>query len=126
MKRLVYEIERLDRSRVSDIKKVLKWPVEVWISCGEAFVGPEVVSMNEGQRVKQREAVDKAEKEVEKKIQELKSVAGKGEKTEQAAKQAEIEQLKSYVEDIKNPTKRAGKRLTTGNNVSFGSHSVTV
>ncbi len=126
LKRLVYEIERLDRSRVSDIKKVLKWPVEVWISCGEAFVGPEVVSMNEGQRVKQREAVDKAEKEVEKKIQELKSVAGKGEKTEQAAKQAEIEQLKSYVEDIKNPTKRAGKRLTTGNNVSFGSHSVTV
>jgi hypothetical protein len=126
LKRLVYEVERLDRSRAADLKKVLKWPVEVWVSCGEAFVAPEVVSMNEGQKTKQREAVEKAERQVESRVAELRTM-GAGSREELATKQAEIERLKNYIDDVRNPKRRpAGNRLTSGNNNSFGSHSVTV
>jgi len=126
LKRLVYEVERLDRSRAADLKKVLKWPVEVWVSCGEAFVAPEVVSMNEGQKTKQREAVEKAERQMERRVAELRTMGASSEE-ELATKQAEIERLKNYIDDVRNPKRiPAGKRLTSGNNNSFGSHSVTV
>ena len=45
LKRLVYELERFNIEKSSDVKKVLKWPVEVWISTGENFIAPELVCL---------------------------------------------------------------------------------
>ena len=74
IKRLLGEI---DRSTRIDAKKILRWPIEIWVSCGESFVQPKLVSKNETQKMIQREQVDKAEHELEKQTHALRQMTGR-------------------------------------------------
>ena len=60
-----------------DTKKVLKWPVEVWISTGEEFIHPDVVDANEIQKNRMKERVKRVENFLDKKNHELRQMKGK-------------------------------------------------
>jgi hypothetical protein len=74
IKRLLGEY---DRSSRIDPKKILRWPIEIWVSSGESFVQPKLVSKNETQKMIQREQVDKAEHELEKQTHALRQMTGR-------------------------------------------------
>ena len=74
MKRFLNELER---SSHVDPKKVLKYPVEVWVSSGEAFLSPEIVKQNENRKQQKREQIDRAQVELEKQTHTLRQMAGR-------------------------------------------------
>ena len=74
---LVRLIGEYDRTSKIDTKKLFKWPIEVWVSCGEAFVSPNFVSKNESQRMMQRENINKVELELEKQAHALRQMTGR-------------------------------------------------
>ena len=47
-------LSEIERSSKTDPKVILKWPVEIWISCGEPFVRPELVAQKQKEKLKQR------------------------------------------------------------------------
>lgn len=69
--------EEYAKKNYLDPRKVLRWPIEVWISCGEAFVPPSTVAKNETQKIIQRENIDKAEHELEKQAHALRQMTGR-------------------------------------------------
>jgi hypothetical protein len=74
LKRLILE---LDRSVHVDPKLVFKWPIEVWISMGEAFIQPDLVSQNESKKLRQKIEVNKAELELEKQSHIMRLMTGR-------------------------------------------------
>ncbi len=74
IKRILSEFDQFSRI---DPKKILRWPIEMWISCGESFIQPKLVSKYENQKMTQRELVDKAEHELEKQTHALRQMAGR-------------------------------------------------
>ena len=128
--------------KVPDTKKVLKWPVEVWISTGEEFIHPDVVDANEIQKNRMKERVKRVENFLDKKNHELRQMKGKrmAEKNvgelvptsdlhapvvkeghwtsipyDEQLKQKEVEVLKGYVNDMKTPSKRNGTSKSYNN-----------
>ncbi len=74
IKKLLNEYER--GARV-DVKRVFRWPLEIWVSCGEAFVSPKLISEYESQKIAQREQTHKAEHELEKQAHALRQMVGR-------------------------------------------------
>jgi hypothetical protein len=74
IKRILSEYDQFSRI---DPKKILRWPIEIWISCGESFIQPKLVSKYENQKMTQRELVDKAEHELEKQTHALRQMTGR-------------------------------------------------
>ena len=70
-------LSEYDRTFRVDPKKLLRWPIEIWVSCGEAFIQPKQVIKNETQKIVQRENLDKAEHELEKQTHALRQMAGR-------------------------------------------------
>lgn len=129
MKKIVLDY---DLKAYLDPKKLFRWPIEVWVSCGEAFAPPDLVYKNEVQRLVNRETVDRAEHELEKQSHLLRQMQGRrivgksfgkyksiknpdypvvkeGHWTEvtfeEKVKQVEVDQLKNYVSDIRSSSK---------------------
>lgn len=75
------EIRRIlnhyDRTGKIDKKKLLKWPVEIWVSCGEQFIPPKLRNKIESEKMAQREQVDKAEHELEIQTHLLRHMTGR-------------------------------------------------
>ncbi len=74
IKKLLNEYERGARL---DGKRIFKWPLEIWVSCGEAFVSPKMISDYENQKLAQREQTHKAEHELEKQTHALRQMIGR-------------------------------------------------
>jgi hypothetical protein len=70
-------INELDRSLHVNARKLLKWPVEVWVSSGESFVSPETVQNNENKKQQKREQIDKVQTELEKQTHVMRQMAGR-------------------------------------------------
>ena len=129
MRRMINEYER--KSRI-DARKVLRWPIECWVSCGEAFKEPSAIIKSETQKIIQRENIDKAEHELEKQAHLLRQMTGRrlskmsvgkyksvknpeypvkkeGHWTEvtyeEQVKKVEVSQLKNFVDEMKYPNK---------------------
>lgn len=134
--------------KTPDAKKVLKWPVEVWISAGEDFIHPAVIDGKEIQKNKMKQRVKKIESLLDKKNHELRQIKGKrmvdksiGELVstnnldipvvnkghwsnipyDEQLKQKEVELLKNVVNDIKTPNKKIETSISYSNK-----NSVTV
>ncbi|CAF0796043.1 unnamed protein product [Brachionus calyciflorus] len=139
-----------DRTSKVDTKKLLKWPVEIWVSCGEQFIPPKLKTKIENEKMVQREQVDKAEHELEIQSHMLRQMTGrrfnnlnygqyKSVKNpdfpvireghwsevpyEEQIKQEEVNKLKNFVDEIKNPNKKSTKPPKASN--LYGNHPIT-
>lgn len=76
-----HEIKRIldeyDRTSKIEAKKLFRWPIEIWVSCGEQFVSPKSVDLTENLKMMQREQVERAEQELGKQIHTLRQMAGR-------------------------------------------------
>lgn len=145
-------LDEYDRTYKVDVKRLFRWPVEAWVSCGEQFIEPLQVHKQEAQRITNREQLDRAEHELEKQKHALRHMTGRrlssmtpGElkpiknpevpvvreghwtevSYEEQRKHGEVNQLKNYVEHIKSPRKSASMSSATKGK-SYGSYHVTV
>jgi hypothetical protein len=147
------EIKRLlddfDVSYKVDSKKLFKWPIEIWISQGEAFISPRLVSKLETERLNQREQRDRVEHELEKQKHTLRHMIGRrlnarnpgelksiknpeipvmkeghwSEVTfDEQVKQIEVNNLKNYVDKMPKSASNSNSRAKS----SFGTYPVTV
>jgi hypothetical protein len=135
-------LEDFDRNFKVDARRLFRWPVEAWVSCGEPFVNPLLVSRSELHRMSHRELTERAETELEKQKHALRHMAGRrvanvrqfGEVKPEAvyqeqAKEGEVNKLKRYVENIKSEPKEAQPRKKSSDKFtsnSFGTHNVNV
>lgn len=71
------ELKRIFESRSFDNRKVLRWPIEVWVSCGEQFIAPKLVTKNENQKLLHREQIEKAEHELKIQSHTLRQMTGR-------------------------------------------------
>ncbi len=136
------EIKRLledyDRNFKVDARRLFRWPIEVWVSCGEAFTDPKLISKSEMQRASHREQTERAETELDKQKHALRQMAGRRVSNQRQGdlkpevvfqeqiKESEVHKLKSYVDTIKSGSTSSTKRSEKFASSSFGSHHVTV
>ncbi len=147
IKKLLNDYDRITRI---DARRLFKWPIEVWVSCGEPFVPLKVVSKSESMKHSHRNLVEKAEHEFDKQSHVLRKMTGRRLNTmkagqyksvknpdfpvvkeghwsqvpfEEKQKQEEVQELKNYVKEIKNTKKNAERAEITK---TFGTHSINV
>lgn len=66
-----------DRASKIDAKKLFRWPIDVWVSCGEQFVQPKLVDQLENRKIAKREQIDKVEHELEIQTHTLRQMTGR-------------------------------------------------
>jgi len=147
IKKLLNDYDRITRI---DARRLFKWPIEVWVSCGEPFVPLKVVSKTETMKHSHRNLVEKAEHEFDKQSHVLRKMTGRRLSTmkagqyksvknpdvpvvkeghwsqvpfEEKQKQEEVQELKNYIKVTKNTTKNAERPDSTK---TFGTHSINV
>lgn len=151
------EIKRLlvdyDRTSKIDAKKLFRWPIEIWVSCGEPFISPKVVNKNETKKIMQREQIEKVGHELEIQTHALRQMTGRrltGMNTgkykpiknpdhpvikeghwtevtyEEHVKQNEVNQLKNFVDEMKSTGRKSEKGSARSSSNLYSGHAVTV